>query len=115
MRPSARGLADASDVAGDFIASVAQMLAAYARRVLPARLLHRARRGPPGSVDGALVRNVRFCVPCDADGTPLAAEPLAKALAPQLGPQPATPAQAVALDDVPHDEKGDQPRDRPRR
>ena len=75
----------------DFTAAVAQLLVSYARRVLPANILLNARRQRrqqppqrqrqqpiPVEACGAhpLVRCVRFCVPCDASGAPLAPEPL---------------------------------------
>ena len=64
---------DGRDPHWHFIATVARSLTQYARRVLPANILARARRmRPPQTV----VDRVRFCVECDASGVPLQPEPL---------------------------------------
>ena len=56
-----------------FSATVARHICQYARRVMPASLLMRARRQRPPQ---PVVTRVRFCVESDAAGVPLQREPL---------------------------------------
>ena len=75
MEPATAPVAPAQQ----FYDAVASLICTYARRVLPASTLRRARglQVPPlGEPSAPLVRCVRFCVPCDASGVALQPEPI---------------------------------------